>query len=80
MGRSSYDADKRVARLDLTMFRLAEGAWHRTDLALLQRAYTAEEVRGALGQAGFRDVKTFDAERDLQLAGGVGRTFFLAHG
>lgn len=78
IARSSYDAAERLARMDLTMFRLVEGTWRRSDVSLLQRAYPEDEVREALTQAGFREVTAFDAERDLQLPGGQGRTFFVA--
>lgn len=78
IARSSYDAQQRVARMDLTMFRLDGGAWRRSDVSLFQGAYSDEEVRRALTKAGFLDVAAFDADRDLQMPGGQGRTFFVA--
>ncbi len=58
------------------MVRLAERTWQRSDFALLQRCYSEDESRSALEKAGFGEVATFDAERDLKLAGHTGRTFF----
>lgn len=78
IARSSYDPSERLARMDLTMFRLMEGTWRRSDVSLLQRAYGEDEVRQALARAGFEGVAAFDAQRDLELPGGQGRTFFVA--
>jgi len=78
IARSSYDVETRTGRMDLTMFRLIEGAWHRSDVTLTQRAYEEGEVREALGRAGFREVAVLDAERDLQMPTGAGRSFFVA--
>ena len=78
IARSSYDPATRTGRMDLTMFRLLEGAWHRSDVSLTQRAYEEGEVREALERAGFREVAAMDAERDLQMPGGAGRAVFVA--
>lgn len=78
VGRSSYDAAQREARMDLTMFRLVEGAWRRADVTLRQRAYSDQEVLDALAGAGFQEASALDGERDLQLPWGQGRTFFVA--
>jgi SAM-dependent methyltransferase len=76
--RGSYDPDEKVGRFALTMFRLEEGSWRRSDLTLLQRCYSQTQVESALAEAGFRDVSTYDVERDLGISRDVGRTFFLA--
>jgi SAM-dependent methyltransferase len=73
--RARYLPEKAVGETDLTVFRL-EDQWQREDLRLTQRCYSEEQVRAALGAAGFRDVTTHDAQRELGMAGGVGRTFF----
>lgn len=73
-----YDPEERIGRYDITLFELKAGTWHRSDLALFQRCYPEAEVRSALGEAGFRRVSTYDAEKDLGLSRNVGRTFFLA--
>jgi SAM-dependent methyltransferase len=74
----SYDAGEKVARADTTMFRLEEGIWHRSDVAFLQAAYSEEEVMGSLRNAGFSDISTYNAARELGQSMGEGRTFFLA--
>ncbi len=78
IARPAYDAQQRLARMDLTLFRLVDGIWRREDVTLLQRAYTESEVREALLGAGFADVVALDAERDLRMPWGQGRTFFVA--
>jgi SAM-dependent methyltransferase len=76
--RPSYDPDEKLGRDDITMFRLVKGAWHRADLSLTQRCYPEGDVRSALSGAGFSEVSTYNAERDFDVRGGAGRTFFLA--
>lgn len=78
VNRSAYDAQTKVARSVLTMFRLEHGAWRRSDVTLYQRCYAADEITGALRSAGFGEIGAFDAEHDLGLQGHTGRTFFLA--
>jgi hypothetical protein len=50
--------------------------WRRSNLTLRQKCYSEEEIRSALAVAGFGEVRTYDAHRELELAGGTGRTFF----
>jgi SAM-dependent methyltransferase len=76
--RSSYRPDERIGQMDLTLFFLEDG-WQRSDLTLTQRCYAEAEVRAALAAAGFDPIQAHDAQRDLELPGGIGRTFFVAH-
>lgn len=76
--RFSYDARKRTARADVTLFRLLEDGWERSDTVLLQRAYPLGEVTRALATSGFSGITTYDAGEDLGLEMGEGRTFFVA--
>jgi SAM-dependent methyltransferase len=76
--RSSYDPQARTGRSDTTMFRQHGSGWRRSDLTLLQRCYTEEEIRAALEKCGFHEIVARDAERDLGWTGHVGRTFFQA--
>lgn len=76
--RGGYDRERKIGRYDITMFRLTGGKWRRTQTTLRERCYTAKEIRGALRQAGFREVSAYDAEKEMGLAEHVGRTFFLA--
>lgn len=75
---SSYDPTAKVAQTVVTMFRLIDGVWHRSDVTLYQRCYSEGEIRAGLTREGFRGIETFDAERDLGMDRQVGRTFFLA--
>ena len=77
--RSSYAPDRRIGRMEFTIFRRAgKGGWKRTELALTQRCYSEEEVRSALERTGFDVVRVFDGGRDLEPFRNVGRSFFLA--
>ncbi|MGB7925258.1 MAG: class I SAM-dependent methyltransferase [Pyrinomonadaceae bacterium] len=77
--RGTYDSGQRIGRYDVTMFRRAEGkAWRRTDAKLSERCYTSKEIKRALRTVGFKEIRTFDAERELGLTEHLGRTFFLA--
>jgi SAM-dependent methyltransferase len=73
--RARYRSDDAIGETDLTIFR-REGEWRRDDVRLTQRCYSEEQVRTALATAGFGDVTAHDAERELGMPGGVGRTFF----
>lgn len=59
--RTRYDEETRLACWDLTIFRLQE-TWQRTDLTLTQRGYEETEICQALAEAGFSDIRVFDAE------------------
>jgi hypothetical protein len=73
-----YDEEEKIARADTAMFRLDEGIWHRSDVALFQAAYSEEEVMESLRSGGFSYISTCGAEEELGLPMGEGRTFFLA--
>jgi SAM-dependent methyltransferase len=76
--RSSYDQLKRLKRYDLTMFRLEDGHYQRTDLALYQRYHTTETVLGILGETGFDRIRIFDARADFGVARRDCRIYYLA--
>jgi SAM-dependent methyltransferase len=76
--QGAYDREQRIGRYDITMFRRRGKTWHRSDAAITERCYTMKEIRDALKKAGFRDVSTFDAEKEMGLTEHVGRRFFLA--
>jgi SAM-dependent methyltransferase len=75
---SGYDFRSRLARCTLTMFRLLEGAWRRSDVTIMERCYTPQEIDRALERAGFGETACYDAG-DLGMAGelGEGRTFYV---
>ena len=76
---SGYDFRNRLARCTITMFRLVEGAWLRSDALIRERCYSPGEIGAALEHAGFGEILCYDAG-DLGMAGqlGEGRTFFVA--
>jgi len=75
----AFDARDRRAHCRMTMFRLVEGAWERSDTVISERCYSREEAGAALERAGFGPPACYDA-RDLGMEGeiGAGRVFFVA--
>jgi hypothetical protein len=69
---------KKLKRYEVTMFQLEQQGWHRADLTLLQRYYDLEDVLGALADAGFVRVNTYDARREFGFNLSDGRMFYLA--
>jgi SAM-dependent methyltransferase len=75
---SGYDFRNRIARCTITMFRLIEGAWRRTDVTVEERCYTPVEIETALRHAGFGETCCYDAA-EFGMSGqlGEGRTFYV---
>jgi SAM-dependent methyltransferase len=78
VARFSFEPSTRTGRADLTMFRHSVH-WGRSDTTVLERCYSAEEVRAALGAAGFLSIECHEA-RALGMHGDIalGRVFFSA--
>ena len=76
---SGYDFRTRLACCTITMFRLIEGAWRRSEVVVRERCFTRAEISAALERAGFEELRCYDA-RGLGMAGqlGEGRMFFVA--
>ncbi len=76
---AAFDSRSRIARITVTMFRLLEGTWRRSDVTIEERCYSPAEISHALALAGFGEPLCYDAG-DLGMAGqlGEGRTFFVA--
>lgn len=79
IARGSYDGLSKVAHCDVTLFRLENGKWERSDFRLSQRFHPQPVVLQALEEAGFA-ATTCDGQRDAGMHGdiGVGRTFYSA--
>jgi SAM-dependent methyltransferase len=79
IARGSYDGLSKTADCDITLFRLENGAWNRTDFRLSQRFHPDQVVVSALERSGF-SVEILDGNRDAGMRGdiGEGRNFFLA--
>jgi len=78
ISKAGYDFRTRIACCTITMFRLLEGVWRRSDVVIRERCYTTGEIGEALTRAGFGELECYDAG-DLGMAGqlGEGRTFFV---
>ncbi len=78
VARGSYDGHERIAHCDITLFRLEQAAWKRSDFRLSQRYHPEEFVVSALQEAGF-EVSVLDGSRDLGMQGdiGEGRNFYI---
>jgi SAM-dependent methyltransferase len=63
--KGSYDAEAKLGKLALIMFRFSENRWERTNLVLEQHAFSADEICGALATAGFGDVQLYNTCRDF---------------
>lgn len=76
--RLGYDPDEKVGRADITTFRLIK-RWQRSDITVLEKCYSAEEILSGLAGAGFCDIASYhDGNLEMQGRVGVGRTFFSA--
>lgn len=83
--RPSYDSNTHLGTNHITVFALETRnakretavCYHRSELTITQKCHTESDLRTALHQAGFDTVRTFDAERDLNMPGENGRMFFL---
>lgn len=73
----SYDPEKKRAELALTMFRLQDGKWRRSDLTIPERCYSEEETVGAVQRAGFELIASYNSGRDLGFKA-AGRQVYLA--
>jgi SAM-dependent methyltransferase len=76
--RASYKAAEKLKRYDLTMFRLEDASWRRSDLTLFQRYYVPDDVILALADCGFKRIRTYDARREFGFTISDGRMFYLA--
>ncbi len=75
----SYDPEKRIARFDATMFRLTD-YWYRSDVTILEKCYSVEEIRDTLSAAGFTILDIFEYMLEKgrkELTADSGRAFFL---
>jgi SAM-dependent methyltransferase len=75
---SGFDLRTHLAQCRVTMFRLLDGVWRRSDVEVQERCYTTREIDTALSRAGFEETACYDA-RDLGMSGqlGQGRTFVV---
>lgn len=78
--RSSGYSEEKTEKLDITIFRLLNGEWKRSDVELSQRAYSEDEILQALNESGFVDINCYDAQRGLEgYTKQPGRVFFVCY-
>jgi SAM-dependent methyltransferase len=75
VGRSRYDPEEAIGRMDFTVMAPDGDRWQRSDVAFTQRCYSEDAIRSALSEAGLCEAEAFDA-RDVGF-GDAGRSFFL---
>jgi SAM-dependent methyltransferase len=78
--RNSYDPPSHTARFEATIFRRQDG-WQRSDVTLLQRCYSPDRVRAALGSAGLADIHAYAYNKQegwQELTEGAERAFFIS--
>ena len=70
-----------MGKTEITMFFRKGDRWDRSDVTLLQRCYSEEEVLTALQSVGFVGGRAYDGARDLgeELSRFPGRSFFVCH-
>ncbi|HWR17242.1 MAG TPA: class I SAM-dependent methyltransferase [Terriglobales bacterium] len=74
--RASFNADARLARNDITLFRKNGTSWKREDFSFSQTCHSRTEVENAALANGFSHIESFDAEKDLGIEKEGGRRFF----
>lgn len=61
----NYYPEEKIYRRNVVLFRLLNGNWQRSDVTLVERPYSPEQVKSALEKVGFKEVKVYDVNRDL---------------
>lgn len=75
---SSWDAARGIAKAAITVATAHDdGSTSSTEVMLMQRCYSEDQITATLRAAGFDGINVFDGDRDLDF-GGVGRSFFVA--
>jgi len=80
--RCIYDATRRVATFDATIFRFKDSCWYRYDVTLYQKCHSTASVKSALKAAGFKDIEIygFDWQSGIKaLDKDARRAFFICH-
>ncbi len=87
----TYDGSERIGTNHITIFTLDNrftletrnakletgSCYRRSDFAIVQKCHSESDLRTALRQSGFSEIRAFDGERDLAVTGENGRMFFL---
>lgn len=77
---NTYNARRRIATFDATIFRYTDGNWYRNDLKIYQKCHAPSRIKSALKSVGFTGVEVFgiDTDAGLQLlTPSMRRAFFF---
>ena len=72
----AYDLKRREGRSSFAAFRCEKHRWERTDVVVMEKAYTKAEIEKRLAKSLFKSIRAYDAQRDFKLKE-VGRLFFV---
>ncbi len=72
----AYDPKRHEGRFSFACFRLEKHRWERTDVVIMEKAYTKVEIERRLAKSLFKSIRAYDAQRDFKLKE-VGRLFFV---
>lgn len=75
--RGVYDPADKLGVVNVTLFRLVDGLWRRSDVTVHERCYGADEVLAMLRGAGFR--AAMHRAEELGMDDQAGRMFFVAN-
>jgi len=76
----SSDAEKRIVTFAITIFRLEDNSWRRSDFKLTQKCYSEEELRSSLESVGFEEINAYAGDPQtglVELTKDSSRGFFL---
>lgn len=75
--RADYDHKTKIGRYGITMFRLLDGKWKRSDAVIEEKCFSLKDLKQRLKRAGFSSIKIYYADKDLKIEDHEGRVFFL---
>ncbi len=75
---ASYDKKERITTFFITTFLLDNGTWNRSDIKILEKYYSNQEILSMLHASGFSKVTIYDGYTDLNIKFLKERIFFMA--
>ena len=80
IARSSYLPGEGIGKTEITMFFRGRDRWERSDVTLVQRCYSEDEILRALESVGFTGSEVYDGAHDLgkEPSRFPGRSFFVS--
>lgn len=75
---ASYDMKDRMTTFYITTFLLDNGVWNRSDIKILEKYYSNQEIVSMLHASGFSKVTIYDGCIDLNIKFLKERNFFMA--